>query len=104
MADLTAIVTAATQAFVAAEANGIPLSDTSVNVVKLGALGAGLAAGLAVIGAGYAIGKLAAAALEGTARQPEAAATLKGTMILAIAFIEALALIAMVVGFVIAGN
>ncbi len=100
MADLTAIVTTATQALMAAEATG----QTATEVVKLGALGAGLAAGLAVIGAGYAIGKLAAAALEGTARQPEAGPALKGTMILAIAFIEALALIAMVVGFVIAGN
>jgi F-type H+-transporting ATPase subunit c len=96
MADLTALVTTATQAIVAA--------DGAPEGIKLGALGAGLAAGLAVIGAGYAIGKLSAAALEGTARQPEAAATLKGTMILAIAFIEALALIAMVVGFVIAGK
>jgi len=101
MSDLTAIVTAVTQALVAAEA---PIKATADNVVKLGALGAGLAAGLAVIGAGHAIGKLATAALEGTARQPEAAATLKGTMILAIAFIEALALIALVVCFVIAGN
>lgn len=96
MADLTAIATTATQAIMAAE--------SAPESVKLGALGAGLAAGLAVIGAGYAIGKLSAAALEGSARQPEAAGNLKGTMILAIAFIEALALIAMVVGFVISGK
>jgi len=100
MADLSVLITTATQAAMAAEA----ATGGGAGVVKLGALGAGLAAGLAVIGAGYAIGKLSAAALEGSARQPEAAASLKGTMILAIAFIEALALIAMVVGFVIAGN
>jgi F-type H+-transporting ATPase subunit c len=58
-------------------------------------LGAGLALGLAVLGAGYAIGKLAAAALEGAARQPEIQGKLQVMMILAIAFIEALALIAL---------
>lgn len=100
MADLTALVTTVTNAVVSAE----PVTTVAVEGVKLGALGAAIAAGLAVIGAGYAIGKLSAAALEGTARQPEAAAALKGTMILAIAFIEALALIAMVIGFVIAGK
>lgn len=65
-------------------------------------IGAGLAAGLALLGAGFGIGKLAAAALEGSARQPEAAGNLKGTMILAIAFIEALALFAIVVGLLMA--
>ena len=44
------------------------------------------------------IGKLAAAALEGTARQPEAGGQIKGTMILAAALIEGVALFGVVVG------
>jgi F-type H+-transporting ATPase subunit c len=60
-------------------------------------LGAGIAAGLAVLGVGLGVGKLAAAALEGSARQPEMAGKLQTMMILGIAFIEALALIALMV-------
>ena len=60
-------------------------------------LAAGLAAGLSVLGAALAIGKLAAAALEGSARQPEMQGKLQTMMILGIAFVEALALIALMV-------
>lgn len=60
-------------------------------------LAAGLAAGLSVLGASLAIGKLAAAALEGSARQPEMQGKLQTMMILGIAFVEALALIALMV-------
>lgn len=63
----------------------------------LGFLGAGLGAGLAVLGAGLGIGKLAAAALEGAARQPEAAGDLRTTMIIAAALIEGVALFAEVI-------
>lgn len=56
--------------------------------VALGYLAAGLGAGLAVIGAGLGIGRLAAAALEGSARQPEAAGDIRTTMIIAAALIE----------------
>ncbi|MEX1097864.1 MAG: ATP synthase F0 subunit C [Planctomycetales bacterium] len=45
-------------------------------------------AGLVVIGAAYGIGKLAAAALESMARQPEVAANLQVAMIIAAALIE----------------
>lgn len=64
----------------------------------LGNLGNGLALGLIVLGAGLCIGKLAAAALEGSARQPQIQGKLQTMMILAIAFIEALALIALLFG------
>ena len=42
--------------------------------VGLSKLGAALGAGLAVIGAGIGIGKIGGSAMEGIARQPEAAA------------------------------
>ena len=60
-------------------------------------LGAGIGAGLVVLGAGIGIGKAGAAAVEGTARQPEAAGTLRATMIIAAALIEGLAFFALVI-------
>ena len=48
---------------------------------------AALGAGLAIVGGGAGIGKLAAAAMEGMARQPEAAGDIRGGMILAAALI-----------------
>ena len=48
-------------------------------------------AGLVTIGAGIGIGKLGAAALEGMARQPEAAVLLRTTMLIAAALVEGIA-------------
>ncbi len=56
-------------------------------------------AGLAVIGAGLGIGKLAASAVEGMARQPEMAATIQTAMIIAAALIEGVTLFALVICF-----
>lgn len=58
---------------------------------------AGIGAGLAVIGAGMGIGRLAASAVESIARQPEASGDIRGAMILTAAFIEGVALFAVVV-------
>ena len=60
-------------------------------------LGSGLAAGLCTLGAGLGIGKLAASALEGIARQPEAEGKITKTMLIAAALIEGLALFGMVI-------
>jgi len=59
--------------------------------------GAALGAALAVIGAGLGIGRLASAALEGTARQPEMAGDIRTTMIIAAALIEGVTLFALVI-------
>ena len=59
-------------------------------------IGVFLGAGLALIGGAYGISKLAAAALEGTARQPEAAGSLQTMMIIPAAMIEGLGLLALV--------
>ena len=56
--------------------------------------------GLAAIGPGIGIGILVGKALEGIARQPEATGVLRTTMFLGIAFVEALALIGLVAGFI----
>jgi len=70
---------------------------------NLGMLSAGLGAGLAVIGAGLGIGKLAAAALEAAGRQPEAASSLQTMMIIAAALIEGVAFFGLFICFKMAG-
>ncbi|MBX7243723.1 MAG: ATP synthase F0 subunit C [Bacteroidia bacterium] len=63
----------------------------------IGVAGAGIGAGLAAIGAGIGIGRLAGSAVEAIARQPEASGDIRGAMILTAAFIEGVALFAVVV-------
>ncbi|MDR6942620.1 F-type H+-transporting ATPase subunit c [Mucilaginibacter pocheonensis] len=61
-----------------------------------GTLGA-VGAGLAVIGAGIGIGQIGGKAVEGIARQPEAASKIQTNMIIAAALVEGVALFAVVV-------
>ena len=61
-------------------------------------IGAGLAAGLAVIGAGLGIGRIGGSAVESIARQPEMAGPIGTNMIITAALIEGVALFAVVVG------
>jgi len=66
-----------------------------------GFMGAGIGAGLAAIGAGIGIGRIGGSATESMARQPEMAGTIQtGALILA-AFIEGVALFAIVVAIMI---
>ncbi len=58
---------------------------------------AAIGAGLAAIGAGIGIGQIGKGAVEGIARQPEAANEIRSNMIVAAAFVEAVALFAVVV-------
>jgi len=60
-------------------------------------LGAGIGAGLTLIGGGLGIGKLAAAAMEGIARQPNAVAEIRGAMIVAAGLIEGATFFALIV-------
>ena len=60
---------------------------------------AAIGAGLVTIGAGMGIGRLAAAALEGIARQPEATNKIQTAMLIAAALIEGIALFAAVICF-----
>jgi F-type H+-transporting ATPase subunit c len=62
-----------------------------------GPMGAGLGAGLAAIGAGIGIGRLGSGASESIARQPEASGDIRGITIITAAFIEGVALFAIVV-------
>lgn len=62
-------------------------------------LAAGFGAAGVTIGGAYGISKLASAAMEGIARQPEAAADLRGAMIITAAMIEGVALLGLVICF-----
>lgn len=67
----------------------------------LGTFGAAMGVGIAAISAGLGIGKIGASALEGIARQPEAASDIRMNMIISAALIEGVALFAVVVcGFI----
>jgi F-type H+-transporting ATPase subunit c len=68
-------------------------------------LGLGVALGLpiAVLGGALGQGKLAAAALEGMARQPEAIGRLQTAMILGLAFVESLVIFTFVFLFLLKG-
>ena len=61
-------------------------------------LGAGLAAGLGVVGAGIGIGLIGAHSNDAVARQPEMAGRIFTNMILTAALVEGVSLFAVVVG------
>lgn len=73
------------------------LSFITLLQANLGAAVAPLAAALAVFGAAWGIGKIGSKALEGMARQPEAAGSLQTGMIVSAALIEGATLFAIVV-------
>ena len=58
---------------------------------------AAIGAGLVTIGAGLGIGRLAGSAMEGIARQPDAAPKIQVNMLIAAALIEGVALFCAVV-------
>jgi F-type H+-transporting ATPase subunit c len=67
-------------------------------------IGAGLGAGLSVIGAGIGIGRIGGSAVEGIARQPEAAGQIQTAGLILAALIEGVALFGVVIAFVIQGK
>src|SRR4029077_19813121 len=68
------------------------------------AIGAGIGAGLVVIGAAKGIGHLAGQAMEGIARQPEAGGRIGTNMIIAAALIEGVTFFALVIALQLAGT
>ncbi len=78
--------------------------DVVANAAAAGLFGRGLAAigaGLAVIGGGLGIGIIGKGAVEGIARQPEAAGPIGTNMILGAALVEGATLFAVVVGLLV---
>lgn len=77
------------------------LLQAAAAATSLTGFGAAIGAGLAVIGAGLGIGKIGSSAMEGIARQPDAAGDIRTSMIIAAALVEGVALFAVVVcGFI----
>ena len=79
----------------------VALQVAQINADALKALAMAIAAGVGVFGPGVGIGMLVARALEAIGRNPEAAPKIQATMFIGIAFVEALAIFALVVAFVI---
>jgi F-type H+-transporting ATPase subunit c len=75
--------------------------DTASNTKGFALIGAGLAAGLSAIGAGIGIGNIGGSAVEGMARQPEAAGRIQTAALILAALVEGAALFGIVVGFLI---
>jgi F-type H+-transporting ATPase subunit c len=80
------------------------VAETTTSQAGMMAIGAGLGAGLAVIGAGIGIGRIGGQAVEGMARQPEAAGRIQTAALILAALIEGAALFGVVVGFQIQGK
>lgn len=78
------------------------VAKAAVDLAPLAKMGAGLAAGIATIGAAIGIGKIGSSALESMARQPEAAGSIQTSMIIAAALIEGVSFFALVVCLLIA--
>ena len=68
------------------------LAELSGNVATIGY-------GLAAVGPGIGLGILIGKTIEGMARQPEVAGQLRTTMFIGVAFVEVLALLGLVTGF-----
>ncbi|MBP9993875.1 MAG: ATP synthase F0 subunit C [Bacteroidales bacterium] len=78
------------------------VAKAAADLAPLAKMGAGLAAGIATIGAALGIGKIGSSALESMARQPEAAGSIQTSMIISAALIEGVALFSVVVCLLIA--
>ncbi len=68
----------------------------------MGYLAAGFGAGLVILGASYGIGKLAAAAMEASARQPEVLGQVRTSMLIAAALIEGVTFFALAICIILA--
>jgi F-type H+-transporting ATPase subunit c len=75
-----------------------------MDALGLGYLAAGLGAGLTVVGMGIGIGKLAAAAMDASGRQPEAAGQVRTSMIIAAALIEGATFFALAICIILANK
>ena len=79
--------------------SGLTLLQAAMDLAAIGKIGVGIGSGLAAIGAGIGIGNIGKGAVESVARQPEASGDIRTNMILTAAFVEGVALFAVVVCF-----
>lgn len=67
-----------------------------------GYLAAGFGSGLVILGASFGIGKLAAAAMDASGRQPEVAGQVRTSMLIAAALIEGVTFFALAICIILA--
>lgn len=96
---MTFLVFAAGTIAWAQEAGG-KAHEGSVWFFAMSALAAGIAIGFAALGTGIGQGTAVGKAVEGMARQPEAAGLIQTNMIIGLAFIESLCIYALVVAMI----
>lgn len=72
--------------------------------IGLGYIGVGLAAGLAMLGAGIGIGRIGGSVAESISRQPEASGKIQLVLYVAAGMIEGAALFAIVIAFLISST
>jgi F-type H+-transporting ATPase subunit c len=75
----------------------VQMAVEAIKAYGFNKIGACIGAGIAVIGAGLAIGKIGSSAMEAIARQPEATNNIRSNMIVIAALIEGVALFAIIV-------
>ncbi len=68
------------------------------------ALGAGIAIGLAAFGGGLGQGRIGGSAMDGIARNPQAAGTMLAPLLIGLAFVESLVIYALVIAFMLQGK
>ncbi len=95
---IVGILFAATSAF--AQAGAQPAAAEGDHGVGLKAIAAGIGFAIAVFGGALGQSRIGAAACEGAARNPGAAAKIQTMMILGLALIESLVLFALVIVFI----
>lgn len=94
---VVSVVTASPAVLWAAET---PMGEGAFTFLKAAlSLGAGLGIGIAAFGGALGQGKAAAAALDGIARNPEAAGKVMTPMIIGLALIESLVIFALLIAF-----
>jgi F-type H+-transporting ATPase subunit c len=87
------------------EIDKLKASKPTGNITLSGSgVAAGLAVGLAIIGAGIGFGRIGAAALESMARQPEKAGQIQTAMIIIGALLEGATFFALIVCIILSGN
>lgn len=79
-------------------------SAESIGAKAVLAISASLAIGIAALGGSIGQGRVASSAMEGIARNPEAASKVMTPMIIALALIESLVIYALVIAFLLQGK
>lgn len=76
-------------------------AESGMDLEMAKTMGMALATGLGMIGPGIGLGIVVGKALEAMGRNPEMSGKLQATMFIGIAFVEALAIFALVIAFIV---